>query len=424
MEMMRCQGLLGSGFPCNTIAPWKPHGYPLCKAHWSQGKCYFMELPVEVRLLIYSYIAPDKSVPVVCWNLRKDWSGVSTALFCVNKTIHDEYAGVFYGKTTFEVEITNRAAGVPPSIFMCPSKTGRVSANEIYRRQLFLLEQHNRARGFNQGPGTGRATSSPLRLPEGVALNTINDFAPWKPPLSLRYFQKIRSFHIRIEFYTVKTPRLIRDRPTTDAIPTEVDRNLLSDYSHRFIHCLLANKQSPLPNLDITICIRELVGDEARANYEGIAHCQALINPMRRLRTHTASIISFNRIIGEKEISMLPPSPKGEHLADKFVQDFCAEITKSPIPQRSPILITFAQLAEIVSRMSQHPFWSDHVEEMESILSNGRSARETQDVEAMMSAFREVFEMHKKYNADHREFIKKMNRCFAMMRPNDKYRSG
>jgi hypothetical protein len=124
MEMMRCQGLLGSGFPCNTIAPWKPHGYALCKAHWSQGKCYFMELPVEVRLLIYSYLAPDKSVPVVCWNLRKDWSGVSTALFRVNKTIHDEYAGVFYGKTTFEVEITNRAAGVPPSIFMCPSKPG------------------------------------------------------------------------------------------------------------------------------------------------------------------------------------------------------------------------------------------------------------------------------------------------------------
>jgi hypothetical protein len=203
---------------------------------------------------------------------------------------------------------------------------------------------------------------------------------------------------------------------------------MLCDYSHRLVDCFLENKQLPLRNLDITICIRGLpIGDEAKANSEGIAHCVALMNPIRRLRTHTASVISFKRTLsGDTETSMLPTSPEEEDLNHKSVQSCRTELTESPIPpQRSPILVRFAQLAGIVSRMSQHPFWREEdVEEMEFVLNNGRSARENDDMKAMMSAFQEVFEMLKKYNADHQEFIKKMNQCFAMMRPNDKCRSG
>ena len=61
MQMMRCEAILECGYPCDEMAPWKPHGYRLCANHWSRGKCFLMEAPTEIRLMIYRYLIPRYS---------------------------------------------------------------------------------------------------------------------------------------------------------------------------------------------------------------------------------------------------------------------------------------------------------------------------------------------------------------------------
>jgi hypothetical protein len=71
--------------------------------------------------------------------------------------------------------------------------------------------------------------------------------------------------------------------------------------------------------------------------------------------------------------------------------------------------------------MSQHPFWREtDIEEMEFLLDNGRSAREANDMKAMMSILQEVLNMLNKYNSGHYDFMKQMKTCFETIRSNSK----
>jgi hypothetical protein len=404
MKMMRCKALLECGFPCNEIVPWKPHGYPLCEAHWSQGKCYFLELPVEIRLMIYRYLIPDQPVPtcrVGSRSLRKDRAPVSTATFRVSKTVHEEVADLFYGQTAFDIDVTNehdRNAAATPSISM----------------------------GCLVRAAASLTTQSRLTPPKTSATDAKCDFTPWQPSLSLRYFQRIRYFHINITFDTPKSsPIASNSSQSVETILAEADRNLLCDYLHRFVKRLVTNNQVPLRNLDISIRVQGISDDDdAEANSKAIAHCKALVNPIRRLRTRTASVVSLIRTgNGNREINMLTVHPRNEEDSiNKFVQSCCAELTDLLVPPpRSPALVRFGQLTEIVSKMSQHQYWRlADIEEMEFLLNNARSAREANDMEAMMSVFCRVFGMLKTYDSDHRDFMKQIKQCVETMRSNGK----
>ena len=394
-KMMRCEANLECGLPCNEIIPWTPHGYLLCEAHWWKGKCYIMELPVEMRLSIYRYLIPDQPVQARWYrtrNLRQDRVPVSTAIFRANKTIYEEVADLFYGQLTFHIDVTNEKdcnTAATPDIFMCHAK--QLEARPVASRTTF---------------------SRPTR--QSISASGIEDlFTPWHPLLPLRYFQRIRHFQINIKFDIPKTYSSASNRSqTAETILAEAERNLLCDYSHRLVERLDASNQAPLSNLDISLYIQGISDDDIfRADSKAIAHCQALINPIRRLRSRNASLVSMIRTgTGSQEINMLPKNLQQEDPVNIFVQSCCAELTSSIMsPPRSLVLVQFGRLAEIISQMSQHTFWREtDREEMGILLGNGRSARETNDMKAMVSVFRDVFHKLNKYHSDHQDFMKQM----------------
>ena len=423
IKMTRCEALLECGFSCNEIVPWKPYAYPLCEAHWSKGKCYFLELPVEIRLLIYQYLIPDQPVQARRsgpQSLRKDRTPVYTAIFRANKTIHEEVADLFYGQRTFNIDVTNeqesnRAA--MPNISMCYAKDERLSLTD-YQLQLLLLQQQQRARTalYRTAP------SHPTRQ-KRFATGLKHLFTPWQPALSLRYFQRIRYLRINITFITPKkTLAASNSSQAAETILAEAERNLLCDYLHRMVEGLVTKNQAPLRDLAISIRVHGISDDdELRASSKALVHCQALVKPIRRLRSHTANIVSLTRTgDGYKEINLLPVHSNGDDPISKFVQTCCAELTQ-PLnpPPKSAVLMRFGQLADLVSQMVEHPFWREtDIEEIEILLSNGRSAREANDIKALISVFRDVFDKLKKYNADHQDFMKQMKQSYEIMRSN------
>ena len=419
IKMTRCEAILECGFSCNEIVPWKPHGYLLCEGHWSKGKCYFLELPVEIRLIIYQYLIPDQPVQARrsgTRSLRQDRTPVHTAIFRVNKTVHEEVADLFYGQTAFDIDVTNEQDGnaaATPSISMCYAKEEKFFLTD-YQMQLMLLEQR-RVR-----TAASRTTPSrPIRQ-KRLATGMKHVFTPWQPALSLRYFQRIRYFRINIAFNTPKRiPSASNSSQAAETILAEAERNLLCDYLHRLVESLVTNNQAPLRNLDISIRVQGISDDDdARANSKAIVHCQALVKPIRRLRSRTASLISLIRTgDGFREINMLPVQSKEDNSINMFVQSCCAELTDSLVPPpKSPVLVRFGQLAELVSQMCEHPFWREtDIEEMEILLSNGRSAREANDIKALVSVFRDVFDKLKKYNSDHQDFMKQMKQSYELM---------
>ena len=403
-KMMRCRADLDCGLPCNEIIPLKPHGYLLCDAHWSKGKCYMMELPVEIRISIYQYLIPDQPVQAR-WTrkLRQDHVSVSTAILRVNKTIHEEVADLVYGHQCFHIDVTNEhdcnRAGTP-DIFMC------------YAKQL------------KWRPPASRAT---LLRPSCRSMSTSsidNTFTPWHPSLASRYFQRIRQFQINLRFEIPKRYLSGGNRSqTAEAILAEAERNLLCDYSHRLVEQLLASNQALLSKIDVSFFIQGIPDDDtSRANSEALTHCQALINPIRRLRSRNARIVSIIRTsAAHQEIDMFSEDLKQKDQVNTFRQNCCTELTSSTLsPPRSPVLVQFGRLVDIISRMSQHPFWREtDREEMGILLGNGRSAREANDMKAMVSVFREVFLKLSKYHSDHQDFIKLMKQSCESIQTKD-----
>lgn len=424
IKMTRCEALLECGFSCNDIVPWKPYGYPLCEAHWSKGNCYFLELPVEIRLLIYQYLIPDKPVPARRSGqqlLIMNRNPVYTAIFRANKTIHEEVADLFYGHTTFNIDVTNEQesnrTGIP-NISMCNAKDESF-AHSDYQLQLLLLQQQQRARAalFRTAP------SHPIRQ-KRLATGIKHPFTAWQPALALRYFQRIRYLRINITFITPKKPlSASTNSQAAETILAEAERNLLCDYLHRMVEGLVTGSQAPLRNLDISIRVHGISEDDvAQAKSKAMVHYQALVKPIRRLRSHTANLVSLIRTgDGYKENNLLPVHSKADDQISRFVRDCCAELTAPPLtpPPKSAVLIRFGQLAYLVSQMCEHPFWREtDVEEIEILLSNGRSAREANDIKALIAVFRDVFDKLKKYNADHQEFMKQMKQSYEIMRSN------
>ena len=424
IKMTRCEALLECGFSCNEIVPWKPYGYPLCEAHWSKGKCYFLELPVEIRLLIYQHLIPDQPVQARRsgpQSLRKDRTPVYTAIFRVNRTVHEEVADLFYGHTTFNIDVTNEQEGnrvATPSISVCYAKDERCFLTE-FQMQLLLLQQGRGRTAVNR-----TTPSHPIRH-KRLATGIKHLFTPWQPALSLRYFRRIRYFRINIAFIAPKkTLSTSTSSQAAETILAEAERNVLCDYLHRMVEGLVTKNQAPLRNLDISIRVHGISvsdDDDASANSKALMHCQALVKPIRRLRSRTANLVSLTRTgDGLKEINLLPVHSKEDDQISRFVRNCCAELTHSlKPPPKSPVLLRFGQLAELVSQMCEHPFWREtDIEEIEILLSNGRSAREANDIKALISVFRDVFDKLKKYNADHQDFMKQMKQSYEIMRSN------
>lgn len=416
MKMMRCDAILECGHPCNEMIPWKPHAYRLCEVHWSQGECYFLNLPVEIRLMIYEYLIPDKIVPSQWFrwgSFRHDRASISTAIFRVCKSVHEEFADLFYGQTTFEIQVTNDRD--VNAIFMC-------NKDPKYRPQLMFMDHLASSRQMRSRLSASRTAPSRPTIPKLLASGIKYDFKPWKPSVSMQYFQRIRSFRFEISFATSKSPLGAGSNSQSAAnILVEAERNILCDYLHRLVECLVINNQVPLRSLDINIRILGLSDRSIpQVNSKAIEHCQALFNSIRRLRTRTVTAACLIKSSNGdyREIDLLAIPPNNENSINKSLETYCEELTSMALPQlKSLVLVRYGQLTEIVSQMSQHPYWREtDLEDMDFILHNGRSAREADDINAMDSAFRELFNMLKKFNSDHQGFMKQMKQTLEPTR--------
>jgi hypothetical protein len=397
--MMRCQGPLSCGLACNEMVQWKPHGYRLCDEHWPLGKCFFLEsLPLEVRLMIYRYLAPDQPVPARddrLWEpLRKDRGPISTSLFRVCKTIRNEFASVFYGETTFKIAVENKLGGGPPlDMRFCLEKVPRQ-----------ILSQS----------------------PQRPALQY--DLAPWKPPLARSYFDRIRSLHIYIKL-CIKAASNAGPTPA-EILETEADRNLICDQLHQLVDCLSANKQLPLRTLTVSIRTHgDRSRDSPRAHARCREHCVKLLSPLRRLRSRSTTVDSFfmGSIMGEAKV--YPETADDDDDDDDEDEDsitaavgkFCAETMAAGMPTTNPVLERFAQTAGILLQMDEHPYWKESdKEEMACLLNHARAAREKNDLQAVTSAFNDAIAMLKRLQSVHKAFMLQMQQNLAQMRVGSK----
>lgn len=475
IPMMYCEALLECGFPCREMAPWKPHGYRLCAAHWSRGKCFLMEVPYEIRRMIYRYLIPNRKIPArnrLWGQLRADGTAACTAIFRVNKSIHEEVADMFYGLPTFQIDVSNVywKSGQSNKIFMCNRGEDTTTVNQYallaYQRQLMLLAHQNRT--LLRQIGVNPITQTPLNLqppliqppailqlapianlpppptlnphlPErGVPERANNSFLrPWEPPLSQRYFRRVRSFHIAITF----------DVPTkSEEARAENERHLLCDSLHRVVELFISDDQHTIRNLDISIMMLGIQVGDAKTKKAVISHAESLLEPFRRLRNVSKPrVVSISipepltpGIFGPMGITMahnqdrpgidlirdLDSRPTFNHPIQSFIEEFCKELASSDPPPESHALKYFAMLANTISEMSEHPYWlvSD-LDDMDKWLEIARAAREGNDLKSMKSVYAKMVIKLKEYSSSYKDFmggsIKKMrsiNPFFAAIR--------
>ena len=83
-----CRAPLCCGFECGRICEWKLHGFQLCSDHLEHPMtCYFLKIPIEMRLRIYQFLLPDRPIPARYekYSLVSDGGEVYTPILCVNR---------------------------------------------------------------------------------------------------------------------------------------------------------------------------------------------------------------------------------------------------------------------------------------------------------------------------------------------------
>ena len=467
IPMMRCEAILECGFPCDEMAPWKPHGYRLCASHWSRGKCFLKEVPYEIRLMIYRYLVPNQQIPArnrLWGQLRVDGTAPCTTIFRVNKSIHEEFAEAFYGSPTFQIDVSNVywKSGQFNKIFMC-NRGDEATANTLlgYQRQLIMLEHQNRSQLLRQRQqsipnsitqlpaflgfqAAQVANFQPLpaidaRLPRcGFPGKANNCFLrPWEPPISQRYFRRIRSFHIAITF----------DVPThSEEARVANDRHLLCDNLHRIVELFINNDQHTIRNLDISITLLGIHVEDTKAKNAAVMHAKALLEPFRRLRNVSRPrVVSISfpeplpagrfatlamtaaQIQGRSRIDLIrdPDSrPVLSQQVKSFIEDLCKNLASSEPAPESPALKYYAMLANTISEISEHPYWLDSdLSDMGRWLEIARAAREENDLKSMKSVYAKMVKKLKEYSSRYKEFMaeaitkmRSINTFFAVIR--------
>jgi hypothetical protein len=104
----RYRAPLRCGFECGRIGEWMLHGFQLCIDYREHSMtCYFMKIPLEMRLCIYQFLLPDRPIPARYErsSLTSDGGGVYMPILSVNHQIHDEAVGLLYRTRAFSIEI-------------------------------------------------------------------------------------------------------------------------------------------------------------------------------------------------------------------------------------------------------------------------------------------------------------------------------
>jgi hypothetical protein len=130
----------------------------------SQSRCHLLDLPSEIRLLIYEELFPPRSIDMTDKKL-----GLDTAILATCRTIHKEAKPVLYENTEFEIALRSDGTHMGP----CDDDTE--NAKRI--QPLFTLAHKlclTIVLGTSQGRKLREMTSELTRLDEAPRLKELH----------------------------------------------------------------------------------------------------------------------------------------------------------------------------------------------------------------------------------------------------------
>ena len=424
----RCRASLPCGFECGQFFEWKFHGFQLCCRHrQSLSTCYFLQIPQEMRLRVYQFLLPDKSIRAH-WNsrsLRTDGVSVYTSILRINRQIHDEAAALLYSTRVFTIELFETGFA------MCNTKYQGRTLNEHshrvqdYQMQLMLLEQQNIKRllfaRHHEAMTNAEASAARMPAPHIDQRSLISCFPSisepfktlWQPPLNDRYFSMIRAFFIEIVF-----PPLIRrvDASSNSGVGisnmVKLRLYIYCDRLHRLIGRLQLI-QKPIAHLQIAIKF----GDAYPKVEEAFSATQFLLRPFRRLHSvGTPEIVSLTmKVFPDRERELLLPglAPSAAEAAfTDYLKGWSKDLScLEPTFQGLQVLEAYWKLENIVSNINEHCYPAETAfGQLGDLLHSARVAREADDISSFKKARDQVLTIWFDHVKRQQDFQSKMAR--------------
>ncbi|KAF5870318.1 uncharacterized protein Bfra_009702 [Botrytis fragariae] len=105
-----------------------------------------LQLPVELRLLIYKYLVPDGDIlPIRVRErpetLRKDGGSICPAVLYLNRQIHNEVIPLWYGSGNFHSELWDFSVRVPSALRFIKSLDIPIFAQLVPQKGMLLERQ-------------------------------------------------------------------------------------------------------------------------------------------------------------------------------------------------------------------------------------------------------------------------------------------
>jgi hypothetical protein len=454
-----CRTILECGFECGRIFETKPHDLQLCAAH-IEGftRCYFFELPSEIRYRVYQYLMPAKLIPVSGRGVMSmSLAGKSyMAILRTNRQIHDEATQLLYGSTNFTIRVSlNHTTMCGQSAYWSPVLTSAPPAASIlprarnhalqdYQMQLMLLERVNQRRlraAGNEIMPTPRITPINFNGPAmiactgsvtGSASSDDRDRA-WLPVLAPRYFDMIQSFVVDIalpdDLVSHGLERFVEDSDTAEWILYDHIDNV-----HRLIERLRqrrgnrsvndfhhpSSSDSLKPPKITKLEIRISLG----AKYDGwepaLLAARKLLEPFRRLRglIESAKVVSVTRTPDLK-----PPEDWGSAWeTGDYIREWTSELTsdagKSQLKYDSHDFLTaYWHIVNTVRMMRElGPRRAAPENEFAGLIHRARVAREDEDGEVFSDVCKDVGKAWFEYRSDWRRFVDDVEREMGPLR--------
>ena len=357
--------------------------------------CYFLKIPIEMRLRIYQFLLPDRPVPARYEksSLASDGGGVHMPILCVNRQIHDEAARFLYRTRGFSIELFEDWLSMCNSsqhfALNRPSRNPHSFLQDYQLRRMLLgqriLEEPSRSAHTPTVRGYVSRTEYPI-FDANVPLNPV-----WDLPLSEKYFNMIQFFRVEILLPYPSAWWL----PNSDPASQQATMSKLLDYCdhlHRLI-ARLRTMQRPIARLEIVI---RIYGAQVNLR-SAFPLAQVLMGPFRRLRDVAKQSLSITTQNSEGEIELLTPdwaaSPTGGKFSAYLTQLFEC-MASSQAPPELPVFKAYWQLQKLFTYMKEHYRHGDpKIEKIARLLYNARLAREDENLTLFKNVWDDVVDI-------------------------------
>lgn len=363
----RCRAPLPCGFECGRLFEWEPYGIQFCADHRKElNICYFLKIPVEMRLRVYRFLLPDKPIPARYENSSLTTNGerVYTAILRVNKLIHAEATHLLYRTTFFTIEVSgnwmtmcNLTTKFIPRKFLRPTQ----HSLQDHQMQPMLLGEMARQEQDDLNGESNHACGPTEIL--------------WHPPLNDRCFNMIQSFRIEL---------VLRIGTYPSATIGKIVESRLYDNCDS-LHGLIGTLQliqMPIARLEIIIKF----GHTYIQWEEALSAAQILLGPFRRLyNVAKPNVLSVTmKDSDEFEIELLTTA---DTIFTDYLKSWSRDLSSSQPSYECPqILEAYWKLEKLVTGIKKQCYVEPMFDRYPDLLHAARIAREAHDP----TRFREI----------------------------------